>query len=148
MVLAWKMRHPKRFGFRLQQRVQARSGVLRILPKSFWVGYISCRKAVVTSQESAAARFICSQPVLFLHQRITAMDPQRPPRVTISDVARHAGVSATTVSHALNGRGQVDPATQTGRLATVQVSRRLVPPEAAVPQEMPLAEFSAMLSLI
>ena len=40
------------------------------------------------------------------------MDPQRPPRVTISDVGRHAGVSVTTVSHALNGRGQVDPATR------------------------------------
>ena len=44
--------------------------------------------------------------------------------------------------------GQVEPATQTGRLAMSQVSKRLVPPEAAVPQVMPLAEFSAMLSLI
>lgn len=34
------------------------------------------------------------------------------PRITITDVAREAGVSRTTVSHALNGRGQVDPATR------------------------------------
>lgn len=33
-------------------------------------------------------------------------------RITIADVAREAGVSRTTVSHALNGRGQVDPATR------------------------------------
>lgn len=33
-------------------------------------------------------------------------------RVTIADVAREAGVSRTTVSHALNGLGQVDPRTR------------------------------------
>ena len=35
-----------------------------------------------------------------------------PKRVTIADVAREAGVSRTTVSHSLNGLGQVDPRTR------------------------------------
>ena len=51
-----------------------------------------------------------------------ATDPARTPRVTISDVARQAGVSVTTVSHALNGRGQVDPAT---RQKVEEVAREL-----------------------
>ncbi|MGH2780381.1 MAG: LacI family DNA-binding transcriptional regulator [Thermoleophilaceae bacterium] len=33
-------------------------------------------------------------------------------RVTIQDVAARAGVSPTTVSHALNGKGRIDPATR------------------------------------
>lgn len=33
-------------------------------------------------------------------------------RATIRDVAAHAGVSTTTVSHALNGKGRVDPGTR------------------------------------
>lgn len=44
------------------------------------------------------------------------------PRVKIVDVAREAGVSITTVSHALNGRGQVDPKT---RELVGAVARRL-----------------------
>ncbi|GAB2483437.1 MAG: LacI family DNA-binding transcriptional regulator [Comamonas sp.] len=38
--------------------------------------------------------------------------PDFPQRVTIKDVAREAGVSPTTVSHALNERGQVDAQTR------------------------------------
>lgn len=33
-------------------------------------------------------------------------------RATIRDVAAHAGVSTTTVSHALNGKGRIDPTTR------------------------------------
>lgn len=40
------------------------------------------------------------------------MSPDRSLRITIKDVAREAGVSPTTVSHALNARGQVDAETR------------------------------------
>src|SRR5690348_9509447 len=43
-------------------------------------------------------------------------------RSTIHDVARAAGVSPTTVSHALNGRGQVDART---RERVIQAAREL-----------------------
>jgi len=43
-----------------------------------------------------------------------------PHRVTIADVARRAGVSPTTVSHALNGKGVVHPATRVRVLRTAQ----------------------------
>ncbi len=46
--------------------------------------------------------------------------PVRKPKIV--DVAREAGVSPTTVSHALNGRGQVDPRT---RERVIEVARRL-----------------------
>lgn len=39
-------------------------------------------------------------------------------RVTVRDVAAAAGVSATTVSHALNGKGRVDPDTR-ARIAAI-----------------------------
>src|SRR5262249_58226319 len=41
---------------------------------------------------------------------------------TIHDVAKAAGVSVTTVSHALNGKGRVDPET---RARVAQVVHRL-----------------------
>jgi DNA-binding LacI/PurR family transcriptional regulator len=40
------------------------------------------------------------------------MNTERTPRANIKDVAREAGVSPTTVSHALNARGQVDAETR------------------------------------
>lgn len=45
-----------------------------------------------------------------------------PSRSSIYQVAQEAGVSITTVSHALNGKGRVDPAT---RLRVLDVARRL-----------------------
>jgi DNA-binding LacI/PurR family transcriptional regulator len=50
------------------------------------------------------------------------MSPQRGRirRVTIHDVAASAGVSTTTVSHALNAKGRVDPATRERVLAVAQ----------------------------
>lgn len=48
--------------------------------------------------------------------------PAAGPRAKIVDVAREAGVSITTVSHALNGRGQVDPKT---RELVARVAQRL-----------------------
>lgn len=45
-----------------------------------------------------------------------------PRRITIHDVAREAGVSLTTVSHALNDRGVVDPAT---RARVKQIAQQL-----------------------
>ncbi|GAA1855307.1 LacI family DNA-binding transcriptional regulator [Brevibacterium marinum] len=39
-------------------------------------------------------------------------ESERPSRATIADVAREAGVSRTTVSHALNGLGKVNSATR------------------------------------
>ena len=51
------------------------------------------------------------------------MAPQRRARgrrVTIYDVAASAGVSATTVSHALNAKGRVDPATRARAVAAAE----------------------------
>lgn len=39
-------------------------------------------------------------------------DSRRPARVTINDVADAAGVSITTVSHSLNGKGRISPETR------------------------------------
>ena len=52
------------------------------------------------------------------------------PRVTVADVAREAGVSATTVSHALSGKGRVDDATRM-HVRQVAASLGYVPNRAA-----------------
>ena len=44
---------------------------------------------------------------------MTWIAPGKKKRVTIREVAQEAQVSLTTVSHALNDRGAVDPATRT-----------------------------------
>jgi DNA-binding LacI/PurR family transcriptional regulator len=45
-------------------------------------------------------------------EKVNSMFPNAVRRVNIKDVAREAGVSPTTVSHALNARGQVDAETR------------------------------------
>ena len=45
-------------------------------------------------------------------EKVNRMLPTAPRRANIKDVAREAGVSPTTVSHALNARGQVDAETR------------------------------------
>ncbi|NVK43932.1 MAG: LacI family DNA-binding transcriptional regulator [Oceanospirillaceae bacterium] len=54
-----------------------------------------------------------------MNDRKTSLKPTRRP--TIADVAEAAGVSRTTVSHALNDRGQVDPRTRE-RVKTIAAS--------------------------
>lgn len=53
-----------------------------------------------------------------------------PPRPTVSDVARSAGVSRTTVSHALSGKGRVDAQTR-ARIQQVAADLGYVPNRAA-----------------
>jgi DNA-binding LacI/PurR family transcriptional regulator len=47
-----------------------------------------------------------------LLEKVNGMSTNPSPRANIKDVAREAGVSPTTVSHALNARGQVDAETR------------------------------------
>jgi hypothetical protein len=55
-----------------------------------------------------------------LEEQGVSESPARRPKIV--DVAKAAGVSPTTVSHALNRRGQVDPRT---RERVIEVARRL-----------------------
>jgi LacI family transcriptional regulator len=58
-----------------------------------------------------------------LRNRLTSERPARSRRITLADVALHAGVSASTASRALNGRGELSPATRAAVLEAAEALR-------------------------
>src|SRR4051794_22258072 len=95
-----------------REHVGADNGDVGQLPSGGQCGHGSLLmpKRFVTPAHDGGAKTICQAPPRRLP--LSAMPP------TIRDVAAAAGVSPTTVSHALNGKGRVDAATRT-RIADV-----------------------------
>ncbi len=95
--------------------------MLEVVPKSFWAIEAPKLRQVNTSgknyfcqafRRSGGWLPVCGDSTHMQEIQSPGTGAGSARRANITDVAREAGVSPTTVSHALNGRGQVDARTR------------------------------------